>query len=183
MKALRWTLLRGLRDIGVAGWAALALLSALLLAALLVWWPMRAEVQQLDADRVDVLRRATHQVDAATPTQATPQQQLAAFAARFPLQKDIAASVGKMNAAAVRQGVQINQAEFKYTAEATEPLARYTIVLPVKTDYAALRRFTRDVLRELPGLAMEEVSLRRSDAKSPLLDAQLRLVLYVVKPQ
>jgi hypothetical protein len=108
MKALRWTLLRGLRDIGVAGWAALALLSALLLAALLVWWPMRAEVQQLDADRVDMLRRATHQVDAATPTQATPQQQLAAFAARFPLQKDIAASVGKMNAAAVRQGVQIN---------------------------------------------------------------------------
>jgi hypothetical protein len=69
------------------------------------------------------------------------------------------------------------------TAEATESLARYTIVLPVKTDYAALRRFTRDVLRELPGLAMEEVSLRRSDAKSPLLDAQLRLVLYVVKPQ
>jgi hypothetical protein len=32
---------------------------------------------------------------------------------------------------------------------------------------------------ELPGLAIEEVSLRRGDPKSPTLDARLRFVLFL----
>ena len=34
----------------------------------------------------------------------------------------------------------------------------------------------------MPALALDEVNLRRSDPNSPLLDAQLRFVLFLTKP-
>jgi hypothetical protein len=77
--------------------------------------------------------------------------------------------------------VQIEQGEFRLSHEAGDPLLRYAMVLPVKGDYAALRRFLRDALRELPGLALEEVQLRRADTKAAAIEAQLRLILFVAK--
>ena len=111
----------------------------------------------------------------------SPQQQLAEFERRFSGEKSITAALGRLHAAARRQGVQLDQAEFKFASDAREPLSRYTVVLPVKADYRALRRFTHDAVQELPGLAMEEVNLRRSDPKSPVLEAQLRFVLFLTK--
>jgi hypothetical protein len=55
----------------------------------------------------------------------------------------------------------------------------YAILLPVTADYASLRAFIVDALRELPGLALEEMSLRREDSKSLQLDARLRFVLFL----
>ena len=121
--------------------------------------------------------------DLVAPVAATPQQQLLAFRQRFPGEQGIAPTLASLQASAQRHGLQLNRAEFRFTREPDEPLARYAITLPVQADYRALRRFTREALRELPGLAMEEVNLRRSDPKSPLLDAQLRFVLFVVQPQ
>jgi hypothetical protein len=115
-------------------------------------------------------------------TDATPQQQLAAFEQRFGGERTIGPSLARLQAAAQRRGFTLDQAEFKLASELAEPLARYSIQLPIKADYRALRRFSRDALRELPGLALDEVSLRRSDPKSPLLDAQLRFVLFLAKP-
>ena len=117
------------------------------------------------------------------PVQTTPAQQLAVFLQRFPSEAEMAGAVGALNAAAKRQGVQLNQAELKFSIEPSGLLARYSIVLPVKADYRALRGFIREAMRELPGLAMEELNVRRSDAKSPVLEAQLRFVLFVAKPQ
>ncbi len=181
MKRLRWELENGLRGIGLPGWVALALV----LVCALAWWgvvaPLRQEAQQLDADSSTLQKRLRERGAAAAPVVLTAQQQLAEFERRFEGEKSITESLARLHAAARRQGVQLDKAEFKFVSEAREPLSRYTIVLPVKCDYRALRRFTRDAVRELPGLAMEEVSMRRVDAKSPLLEAQLRFVLFVTK--
>ncbi|MBC7993239.1 MAG: hypothetical protein H7Z15_08370 [Rhizobacter sp.] len=181
MKRLRWELLNALRAIGLAGWVGLGLL--LLCAA--VWWgfaaPLLDEARQLDADSAALERRVRERAATDAPVVLTAQQQLAEFERRFSDEKSLTDSLARLHAAARRQGVQLDKAEFKWASDAREPLSRYTIVLPLKCDYRALRRFTRDAVRELPGLAMEEVSLRRADAKSPLLDVQLRFVLFVNK--
>lgn len=181
MKRLRWELLNALRAIGLAGWVGLALV--LICAA--AWWgvatPLQDEARQLDADSAKIERRLSERAATEAPVVLTAQQQLAEFERRFSDEKSLTDSLARLHAAARRQGVQLDKAEFKWASDTREPLSRYTIVLPIKCDYRALRRFTREAVRELPGLAMEEVSLRRADAKSPLLDVQLRFVLFVNK--
>lgn len=178
MKQARWWLLHVTRSAGLPGWAG----AALALACGALWFgasaPLASETARLAAGSAALEQRLAQQ----RPTlsaELSPQQQLEAFARRFPGEKGIAPTLARLHVLAKQRGVQIEQGEFKLANEPSEALGRYTIVLPVKADYRALRRFSRDLLREMPGLALEEVNLRRSDAKAPLLEAQLRLVLFL----
>lgn len=175
-----WQLRHGLRGVGPPGWVA----AALVLAGVLGWGlgiePMRDEARRLDADSAVLARRLAARGEAA-PARATPRQQLVAFEQRFVGEAGIAGALASLQAAGRRRGVLLEQAEFRFSSEAGAPLSRYSIVLPVHADYPALRRFIRDALHELPGLALEEVSLRRGDPKAPALDAQLRFVLFVAR--
>lgn len=180
MNRYRWLLQRAMGSLGLPGWVGLALA----LACATLWFaqiaPLQREATRLAADIGRLEQRlAAQTVDPTADT--TPQDQLDAFARRFAGEKGIAPALARLHAMARKRGVQIDQAEFKLASEANEPLARYTIVLPVKADYRSLRHFTRDALRELPGLALEEVNLRRGEAKSPLLESQLRFVLFLSK--
>ncbi|MES2099751.1 MAG: hypothetical protein V4569_08035 [Pseudomonadota bacterium] len=181
VKRLRWQLAHLSRAVGLPGWVG----AVLLLACAVGWWavalPLRAEATRLDAASA-ALERRLEQRGAVVRLPATPQQQLAQFERRFTAENGIAPALARLHAVARRQGVRLDQAEFRFASEAGEPLSRYSIVLPVKADYRALRRFTRAALLELPGLAIEEVNLRRNDPKAALLDAQLRFVLFVTKP-
>ena len=179
---LRWQGAQWLRGIGLPGWVGLALGLVCVIGLWSLIEPMHAEAQRLDADSDLLAQRAAARATSTAAADATPQQQLAAFEQRFGGERDIAPSLARLQAAAQRRGFMLDQAEFKWASEPAEPLARYSIQLPIKADYRALRRFSRDALREMPTLALDEVSLRRSDPKSPLLDAQLRFVLFLAKP-
>ena len=181
--ALRWYAARGLRGVGLPGWVALVLLVGSAVVAVGGVAPLRAEADRLRADSALLEQRMAGQAQSPAVSAATPQQQLAEFVRRFPNEQGMAPALARLQALARQRGVALDEAEFKFVSDAAEPLARYTITLPLKADYRALRRTTRDALRELPGLAMEEVNLRRSDPGSPLLDAQLRFVLFVTKPK
>lgn len=178
----RWQGAQCLRGMGLPGGVGLALALGCVLGFLGLIQPMQSDAQRLEADSDALSQRAAAQVAAAPEAPATPQQQLLAFEQRFAGERSIAPSLARLQAAAQRRGFTLEQAEFKLANEATEPLMRYTIGLPVKAEYRALRRFSRDALRELPGLALDEVSLRRGDPKSPQLEAQLRFVLFLAKP-
>lgn len=175
----RWQLAQSLRGIGLPGWVGLVSGLACVVTLWGVIEPLRAEALRLDADSQQLAQQAATRP--APITAPTPQQQLIDFEQRFADERSIAPTLARLQAIAQLRGFRLEQAEFKLTSEPTEPLARYTIVLPIKADYRALRRFSRDALRELPALALDEVSLRRSDPTSPQLDAQLRFVLFLAK--
>lgn len=181
MMRLRWQIQHLSRSIGLPGWVGVALL----LACAIGWWlaaaPLRDDTDRLVVAGATIERRLAPGATATTSPPSTPRQQLAEFQRRFTGDKGIATALGRLQAAAQRQGIHLDHAEFKLASDASQPLQRYTIVLPVKADYPALRQFTRDALLALPGLAIEEVSLRRNDPKSTALEAQLRLVLFLVK--
>lgn len=178
----RWQGAQWLRGIGLPGWVGLALGLICVVSVCALIEPMQTEAQQLDAESDLLAQRAAARTMSTPESDASPQQQLALFEQRFAGEQAIAPTVARLQAAAQRRGFTLDQAEFKLSNETAEPLARYSILLPVKADYRALRRFSRDALREMPALALDEVNLRRSDPKSPLLDAQLRFVLFLNKP-
>jgi len=183
LRRFAWQAQQSLRAVGLPGWVAIGLL----LSCAIGWWgvlrPMQLDTLQLDADSTRLERQIAERNASNAAPDVTPEQQLAAFSERFVDEKGIAPSLGRLYAGAKKQGVQLAQAEFKLASDATEPLARYTILLPIKADYASLRLFIRTALRDLPGLALEEVNLRRADPKAPVLEAQVRFVLFVNKPQ
>lgn len=179
----RWQGARWLRGIGLPGWVGLALGLACAISVWVLVEPKYTNAQQLDADSDLLVQRTAARAMSTAAADATPQQQLAKFEQRFAGERAIAPSVARLQVAAQRRGFVLDQAEFKLASEPAEPLARYSILLPVKADYRALRRFTHDALQEMPGLALDEVNLRRSDPKSPLLEAQLRFVLFLTKPE
>lgn len=181
MKRHLWNLATLWRAVGLPGWA-----TAGLIALCVVMWlggiqPQRTGIGALEIESAALQQRIAAQASRPIPPDTSPRQQLALFMQRFPAESEMAGSVGVLNAVARRQGVQLNQAEFKFSVEPSGLLGRYSIVLPVKADYRALRGFIREAMREMPGLALEELNIRRSDAKSPVLEAQLRFVLFVAK--
>ena len=178
----RWQGAQLLRGIGLPGWVGLALGLICVLAVWALVQPMQTEAQQLEAESDLLAQRSAARAISTPAADASPRQQLALFEQRFAGERAIAPTLAQLQAAAQRRGFMLDQAEFKFASEPAEPLARYSILLPIKADYRAMRRFSRDALREIPALALDEVSLRRSDPTSPLLDAQLRFVLFLTKP-
>ena len=176
---VRWAGLQATAALGLPG----AIAAALLAAAAVLHWGATVEAvaaaRALDAESALLQHRLAH--PATAPRELSTQEQLAAFEHRFDSDAQIVAALANLQGTARQAGVRLEQAEFKLTREPTEPLARYVIQLALKTDYRSLRRFTRDALRALPGLALEDVTLRRTDARSTQLEAQLRLVLFLRK--
>ncbi|MBL0726171.1 hypothetical protein [Piscinibacter sp. HJYY11] len=179
MKRLRWELARAANGLGLPGGAALAMLVGAGAVWLTLVLPARDDTERLQEERARLERRLNGAAgDQAVGTQGV-REQLAEFRTRFGDEKSLGGSLGALHAVARKHGLQLDQAEFKLSGDARDPLWRYAIVLPVKTDYRALRRFTQDALRTLPGLALEEVSLRRGDARAAQVEAQLRFVLFL----
>jgi Tfp pilus assembly protein PilO len=178
MKALRWHLHSFAAAVGLPG-----LVSALLLAVCAMAWiaveePAMQRVAELRSDNEQLVARARDAVQRPVAVEST-QAALAHFDERFPDERRITAALARLRAVAARSGIALERGEFKVQAGSDDALAQYAMVLPVKAEYRALRRFVRELLREQPAIALDEVSVRRDDAKSPLVEAQLRLVLFV----
>lgn len=139
---------------------------------------MSAEARALASDN-DVLQRRAASAPRTASAPLDSQQQLVAFESGFAGSRDLGASYARLWNLARRHGIALRQAEFKLTDGAQDELQRYTILVPLTADYASLRAFVIDALRDQPGLALEEMNVRRGDSKSLQVEARLNLVLFV----
>ena len=105
--------------------------------------------------------------------------QLSRFYAGFPVAADSARSIGRIQAAARRAGLDLQSGEYRLEGRGGERLQRYGVVLPVRGSYVQIRAFIDGVLADLPHAALEDVQLRRESAASPYIDARLRLTLFL----
>lgn len=175
---LRWHAARLARELGLAGQLGVGVMVVSAAAAWFVHEPLHAErvwaeASAAQAERVRVERPAQAALGAA--------EQLVSFEQGFVGDAEIPAALGRLLEVAARHRLRIDQAEFKLTSEAGQPVQRYAMALPVRGEYLAVRRFVLEAMREQAGLALEELSLRRADPRAQTLEAQLRFVLFVRK--
>lgn len=175
--------LRGLAEkIGGPGVAAV-LGGACLLAAL----GLQASVgsglaQQRDALRaqLDAQRDRLRLNGGAGPSRdESASAQLIRFYAGFPAANTSAYWLARIQAAARRSGIALPTGEYRLEQRSAERLQRYTIVLPVRASYAQVRGFLDTVLSDIPSAALDGIDMRRESAASPVLDARIRLTLYL----
>lgn len=85
----------------------------------------------------------------------------------------------RLHRAAADQGLVVEQSEYRPLPDPAGRLVRYQILLPARGSYPQVRRFLAQATRELPALAVDGVTFQRQQVGDELLDAQVKLTLFV----
>jgi Tfp pilus assembly protein PilO len=106
-------------------------------------------------------------------------EQLAAFYQVFPSEHEATDWIGKIAAIAERDGLSLQQAEYKADRDKAGKLTRLQMNLPLKGEYETLRKFLSDLHAEIPIVSLEQVQFERQKIGDPMVDAKLRLVIFL----
>lgn len=184
--ALRTRLLLGRLALGRFGWtnlAALALLLAGACACLILLPAVQERLtsrQETLADLQSRLRREIRQASAAP--QAAPPTTLGAFRANLGDIHQADRALKTIFAEADRQLLVLDEAEYRLAYDKAGGFYAYSMRLPVKGGYLALRIFCEQVLLSLPYASLDEISFKRRAAGETDLDAHLHFTLYLAGP-
>lgn len=176
---IRWRALRASEQVGLPAVAAALILSGLVVAWLALSLPTAHRLAALKGSNAELARLTTVKLADARPAPLSSADRLVAFENGFPAPQALSRSYSRLWNLARKDGLQLRQADFKLADSGQDVAARYAIVLPVSAEYATLRAFIGDALHDNPALALEEMSVRRTDTRSTQLDARLHFVLFV----
>lgn len=176
---LRWTLRRLLRLLGRPGVLAIGIL--------VVFPPFYFSAvvpaqEHLDATRRSALalrEQARHAGKSSGHPQPRPGEQLAAFYRVFPEERNSPQLLEKLAALAEKNGLGLNEGEYKATPDKAGRLMRFQMMLPVKGEYRQIRAFLAELSAEIPVIALENVQFSRQSVADSSVEARIRLVLYM----
>ncbi|AKU21524.1 hypothetical protein [Massilia sp. NR 4-1] len=186
MSGLRWRVHYWLIRLNPA--AAVGVL-ALLLAGLLHFALTLPGQQRLETERAASLARmqsaaAWRAVQAAAGPRAEPLMAVRLRASLPPVSSSsVNGTLEGMQAASEAGGLLLNKGSYQLQAGGGQGVQRYSISLPVKGAYPALRAFIRQVLAEAPNLVLERVSFNRNSKEEAQVEAQLEFAAYFRKPE
>jgi len=176
---LRWMLRRWLRIVGKPG--------VLAIGVLVVYPPFYLSAIVPAQERLDVAQRGAlslhEQVQRASESlggaRSTPAEQLAEFYRIFPEERSSPKWLGKLAVLARKNGIALNEGEYKAMRDDRVRLLRLQMVLPVKGEYQKIRRFLAALPAEIPIIALENVQFSRQNVGDPGVEALIKLTLYL----
>lgn len=160
----------------VAGGVALAL--AVMVAMLLM---LQAQVD-LDEQYAEARRQAALPPPAPgtlAPPPPSADQNLAHFHASLGERGKVERQLKTLFALAEKNGLALRQGEYRSSQDRAGRFLTYQITLPVTGRYGAIWQFAFDALRALPHASLDDVGFRRDAIGSELVEARLRLTLYL----
>lgn len=80
---------------------------------------------------------------------------------------------------AADSGVSLSQGDYRLQPDSDCNCQALQITLPIRGTYPQIRAFVDAALAKIPPLSLDEISFRRENVKSPVVEAQLRLTLYL----
>lgn len=113
------------------------------------------------------------------PAQALAAQRLADFYSALGDAGHTEQVVMRLFDAAAETGVELDKAEYKPAHDAAGRFETYTIILPVKGDYARLRRFCEMVLLTIPYAALDTMRFKRNSANEQAVEASLQFTVFL----
>jgi len=170
----RWASLLGWP--GAIGGAGLGLCMALYFSA------VQPAQQRLDAARLNAsslherfARAAQALHDSARPLD----EQLAGFYQVFPSEHEATDWIGKIAAIAERDGLVLQEAEYKVDRDKIGKLTRFQMSLPLSGEYPKIRSFLSDLRAEIPIVSLEQVQFERQKVGDQQVQAKIRLVIFL----
>ncbi len=167
--------------LGLPGFAAVGLLTA---CAAFYFSTIAPAEERLSAARRQVLaiqEQAKHGARELPSGQNTPEEQLARFYNLFPLNDDLPQRMEKIFSSAQKQGIGLEQGEYKVTRDRDGGLVRFQMTFPVRGDYPRIRRYLMSLMADIPTLALQQVQFKRDKVGDATVDAEIKLVLYLLE--
>ncbi len=101
------------------------------------------------------------------------------FLASFPPGQALPRTLARIYDFADNHGLSVKHTEYRKVDEAGTPLARVSVQLPVQGSFAALYTWLNEMLGAMPELGLESLVVRRVDADAELVNAEVKLVVFV----
>jgi Tfp pilus assembly protein PilO len=176
---LRWAVRRRLRVLGRSGVLAIGIL--------LVFPPFYFSAIAPAQERLDAARSGTlslreqiqHASKSLDGARRTPDAQLAEFYRIFPDERSSPLWLAKVAALAGKNGLSLNEGEYRAGRDNAVRLMRFQMVLPVKGEYRQIRRFLAALPAEIPIIALEDVQFSRQNVGDSTVEARIRMALYL----
>lgn len=163
--------------LGPAGVAGLALLTASVTAIAVGVPLLRQEAASLEREVAEGRQQLVQRREAAVAP-AISADPVTALLQQLPSVEAAPAFMGSIYQAAARQGLQIERAEYRWTATVAGRVQRYQVILPVRGTYGSLRPWLDQVLHEFPNVALDEVTVRRESEGAATIEARVALSFY-----
>lgn len=169
---------------GQLGWPGSMGVGGLAIGLALYFSVVQPAQQRLDTVRLSAssLHERIARADQALNDSARPiDDQLATFYRIFPDEHDAPDWVGKIAAIAQRNGLNLQQAEYKSDRDKTGKLIRLQMSLPLSGEYQTIRLFLSELRTEIPIVSLEQVQFKRQKIGDPRVDAKISLVIFLGK--
>ena len=163
-----WLVIAGVAAITVAGWAW--------------WWPLQQrELAILHATvnqaRIDQAR--SRAAPALAPGLSGDDAALAELHRIAYAETELSGVLRTVSALAKTEGIVLGQSAFQTSVEPHGGLRQVQITLPMAAAYPQLRRFSESVLRQLPGVSVDQFGLKREAIAQGQADARLKLSVWM----
>lgn len=176
---LRWTARRWLRVLGVRGVLGIGLLLVFPPFYFSAIAPAQARLDKARSSAQESSEQAARGGASSEGVRRAPEEQLAQYYRLFPDEKSSPQLLAKLAALAEKNGLSLNEGEYKATRDKTGRLMRLQMALPVKGEYRQIRRFLAALPAAIPVIALENVQFSRQKVADPNVEAQIRLALYM----
>jgi hypothetical protein len=129
-----------------------------------------ARLEQLDARRMR---------EDAGPDGSSLEERLQDFYGLLAAEQAIGEIIEAIDATARRYGVVLRQGSYRFSREEGARAGRYEVTYTAQTPYFRARIFLHEVLRDLPMLALDEVSFQRQQPASGTPEMSARFSILV----
>ncbi|MFM9967929.1 MAG: hypothetical protein ACKVQK_05965 [Burkholderiales bacterium] len=177
MKATLAAYVESLGVAGVAGIGLAAFALAFYFGSVRPAEPRLAELQKEQARLEQAQSQRTRQ--GAPAVEISGDEKLTSFYELLATKDSISKNLEAVDAIAKQNGVVLRQGSYKLLIESGARLGRYEIAYTGQAAYFQARLFLRDVLRQLPMIALDEVDFQRQQTGSGATEISARFSLLV----
>lgn len=164
------------------GWPGMIGAGGLAMCLALYFSTVQPAQQRLDTARLSAISlhdRITRASQALNDSARPIDEQLATFYQIFPSERDSTEWIGKIAAIAKRDGLALQQVDYKTDRDKNGKLIRFQMSLPLTGEYQTIRKFLSDLQAQIPIVSLEQVQFERQNVGSPLVNAKVRLVIFL----
>jgi hypothetical protein len=166
------------------GWIVLLLLGLLVCIAFLHYGlKQKQQAQQIAHKNALKIAQDNYQKLINTPTiltQITPDlDNLKKLNDRVYAQKDVGNLLQLIVQIAKAKNISLVQSEIQTVKEGYGGLQQLQVTFPVRTGYIEMRQFIQEVLRQLNGVSVDQISIKRENVAQGQLEARIKLSIWV----
>lgn len=107
------------------------------------------------------------------------EDQLSAFYLKFPDEHSSPRLLAKLVQQARKNGLSLNDGEYKVARDTTGRLVRYQVTLKVNGAFPQIRQFLLDLAGALPVAGLESVQFQRQSIAEGSVDSRIKLILFM----